>query len=133
MSPRILVVDDDADILFALRHQLESAGYEVETAEGYAPAVEHLKLNDPPDLAILDLMMEEKDAGFRLSYDIKRMDAGIPVIMMSSVHSVTGIEFDASTNEEKSWIKADVFLEKPVRFEQLKGEIDRLLQRQPSH
>jgi len=49
------------------------------------------------------------------------------VIVVSGVESETGLEFDATTSEERSWIKADKFLAKPVRFEQLLGEIDRLL------
>ncbi len=39
------------------------------------------------------------------------------------------MDFDAATDEERSWIKADAMLAKPIRFEQLKREIDRLLKR----
>ena len=43
--------------------------------------------------------------------------------MVSSVTSRSGLEFDAITDGERAWIKADAFLAKPVRFEQLQREI----------
>ena len=51
----------------------------------------------------------------------------LPVILATGMVSETGIEFDAATAEERSWIKADTVLNKPLRYEQLKKEIDRLL------
>ena len=78
-------------------------------------------------MAIVDLMMENFDDGFRLCYKIKKADKNIPVILVTGVAGETGMDFDASTNEERSWIKADVVLDKPIRFEQLKREMDRLL------
>ena len=122
----VLLVDDDSDFLFQQRVQLEAAGFEVLAADGQAEATEILgRLR--PDLAVIDLMMENADAGFTLSYHIKKKDPTIPVIMVTSVNSVTGMDFDAATDQERSWIKADAFLAKPIRFEQLKHQIDRLL------
>ena len=72
-----------------------------------------------PDLAIVDLMMEYKDSGFALCYHIKKKDPSIPVILVTAVTSETGLEFDAATEEERSWVKADAMLAKPLRFEQL--------------
>ncbi|HQA00466.1 MAG TPA: response regulator, partial [Phycisphaerae bacterium] len=79
------------------------------------------------DLAVLDVMMEKMDGGFVLSHRIKKNDPSIPVILITSVSSETGIDFDTATAEERSWVKADALLSKPVRFEQLTREIDRLL------
>jgi CheY-like chemotaxis protein len=62
-----------------------------------------------------------------LCYRIKKQDPTIPVIMVTSVTSETGLDFDATTKEERSWIKADALLDKPVRFEQLQREMNRLL------
>lgn len=73
--------------------------------------------------------MENMDGGFALAYHIKKKDPKIPVIIASGVTSETGIEFDAKTDEEKSWIKADAFLAKPIRFEQLEKEINTLLKK----
>ena len=123
---RILIVDDDEDYRFQQKIWLEKAGYEVITAEGRSEAEKILE-KIRPDLVVVDLMMEAKDSGFTLCYHIKNLDNSIPVILVSGVKGETGLEFDAATNEERSWIKADVFLDKPVRFEQLESEIHRLL------
>jgi CheY-like chemotaxis protein len=80
-----------------------------------------------PDLAVVDLMMEDMDGGFVLCHRIKKLDPKIPVIMVTAVSSETGIEFDLASEKGKSWFKADALLTKPARFEQLKREIERLL------
>jgi len=123
---RILVVDDDIDYLMQQEMQLKEAGYQVETAESVADAMDKLAAG-MPDLAILDLMLEDSDGGFSLAYRIKKNSPQTPVIIISGVAHETGLEFDARTTEERSWIKADLMLAKPVRFEQLKAEIERLL------
>ena len=124
----ILIADDDEDFRWQQKVQLEAAGYEVIEAENEHAARELLK-DTKPDLAMIDLMMDEMDAGFTLSYYIKKLDPSIPVILITGVTSETGMEFDASTPEERSWIKTDVVLTKPVRFEQLNKEIIRLIKR----
>jgi CheY-like chemotaxis protein len=125
MCKRILLVDDDIDYLAATRLQLEAAGYEVIVAESPGEARERLAAQKP-DAAIVDLMMEAPDDGFALCYHIKKADPAIPVILVTAVTSETGIEFDATTGEDKAWIKADALLAKPVRFEQLQHELRRL-------
>jgi CheY-like chemotaxis protein len=124
----ILVVDDDTDFLLQSEVQLKSAGYEVLTACGQKEAEEML-VHTQPDLAVIDLMMEHTDGGFALCYHIKKKYPATPVIIVTAVTSETGIEFDAHTDEEKSWIQADSFLAKPIRFEQLKQEVEKLLSR----
>ena len=123
---RILIVDDDPDFRFQQRIQLEAAGYEVVEAETREKALSLLG-EGPVDLAVVDLMMEEMDAGFTLCHDLKAHAPSLPVIMVTGVAAETGMEFDASTPEERSWIKADAVLAKPVRFEQLTREMDRLM------
>lgn len=122
----ILVVDDDVDFLTQQQLQLEAAGYKVLTAEGQIKA-NAILATTRPDLAIVDLMMENMDGGFTLCHEIKKKDASIPVILVTAVTSETGLEFDAATEEERSWVKADAMLAKPVRFEQLLREMERLL------
>ena len=63
-----------------------------------------------------------------LSYHIKKKYPGLPVILVTGVAAETGLEFDSTTGEERSWIKADRVLAKPIRFEQLAAEIHRLSQ-----
>jgi CheY-like chemotaxis protein len=125
-SRTILLVDDDIDFLTQQRMHLEAAGYQVISAESLAEA-ETLLDDLHPDAAVLDLMMEHDDAGFVLCYHIKKRYPGTPVILCSAVQSETALEFDARTDEERSWVKADVMLAKPVRFEQLQAELTRLL------
>ncbi len=122
----LLLVDDDVDFLFQQKVQLEAAGYNVITAEGQVAAEEVLK-ETLPDLAVVDLMMEDTDGGFTLCYHIKKKDSSIPVIIVTAVAAEAGMEFDATTDEERSWIKADAMLAKPVRIEQLKLQIEKLL------
>lgn len=121
----VLIVDDDPDFLFQQRLQLENAGYQVIEASNTQDARRKVA-EGGYDLAILDLMMDEKDAGFTLSREIKNRDDSIPVILVTAVASETGLEFGAQTREERSWIRADALLDKPVRFEQLTREIQRL-------
>jgi CheY-like chemotaxis protein len=122
----VLLVDDDPDFRFQIRLQLQEAGFEVIEAPT-AEQARKLMTSKEFDLAVVDLMMEEQDAGFALSRDIKKMNSSIPVIIITGVASETGLEFDAATKEERSWIKADALLAKPVRFEQLMREINRLV------
>ena len=122
----ILVVDDDIDILEQTCMILQNAGFKTLKADGEAAAKELLN-TQRPDLAILDLMMENMDSGFILSHLIKKMDPAIPVIIISAVTSQTGMHFDTSDKSERSWIKADSFMAKGVRPEQLIGEVERLL------
>jgi DNA-binding response OmpR family regulator len=125
-KPKVLLVDDDEDFLFQHRIQLENAGFEVATA-GTRGEAEEKALAFTPDLAILDLMMEHHDDGFVLSHHLKRRFPGLPVILVTAVTSETGLVFDPSSAEERAWIGADALLAKPIRFEQLQREIDRLL------
>ena len=126
--PRVLIVDDDEDFLFQHRIQLENAGFEVATATS-RPEAEAAAEAFRPDLAILDLMMEHHDDGFVLSHHLKRQFPGLPVILVTAVTSETGLVFDPASPEERAWVGADALLAKPIRFEQLRREIDRLMAR----
>ncbi len=123
-KPLVLLVDDDEDFLFQQRLQLEDAGFEVVTAQGQGQA-ERVLADRRPDVAVVDVMMENPDAGFVLCHHIRKNDPSIPVILVTSVNSETGLDFDMATEEDRAWIKADALLPKPIRFEQLRGEIDR--------
>ncbi len=123
---KVLIVDDDIDLLLQLKAQLEGAGYEVVSAESEKEAKESFEA-EKPDIAVLDLMMEHMDSGFVLCHHIKKADRNVPVILVTGVTRETGMEFDAATDEERSWLKADAILAKPIRFEQLTREMGRLL------
>ncbi len=122
----ILIVDDDYDYLYQLKFQLERWGCKVVAAESQREAEELLETLKP-DLAILDLMMENEDSGFVLSYKLKRKYPDVPVIIATAVSSETGISFGIHSGEDKNWIKADTYLEKGLRPEHLKKEIEKLI------
>jgi two-component system, OmpR family, response regulator len=123
-----LVADDDADYLFQMRMILENAGYQAITADSQRQAEEIIE-SLRPDLAILDLMMEKDDSGFILSYKIKKKYPEVPVILATAVSQETGISFGLDAEEDRSWIKADLYLEKGIRHDQLLLEIEKLLKR----
>ena len=122
----ILIVDDDIDYLFQLRIQVEKFGFNVVVAESQKEA-ENLLASVKPDLAILDLMMENDDSGFILCYKMKRKYPDVPIIIATAVAAETGMTFGISTEQERKWIRADLYLEKGIRPDQLHKEILKLL------
>ncbi len=122
----ILIVDDDPDYLLQLKTKLEKFGFKTITADGQKEA-ESLIEKTKPDLAILDLMMENEDSGFILCYKMKKKYPDVPIIIATGVAAETGISFDINDENNRKWIKADCFLDKGIRSEKLKEEIDKLL------
>ncbi|HOH99591.1 MAG TPA: response regulator [Bacteroidales bacterium] len=122
----ILIVDDDPDYLFQMKLKVQQFGFEVITADSQKEGekiIEHSR----PDLAILDLMMENEDSGFILSYKIKRRYPDVPIIIATAVTAETGMTFGIHSDTDKQWIKADLFLDKGIRSDQLHREINKLL------
>ena len=122
----ILVADDDPDYLFQTIMNLERAGYRTVAAESQAEA-ESIIAKMKPSLAIFDLMMENDDSGFILCYKIKKKYPDVPVILATAVAHETGISFSLDSEPEKAWIRADLYLEKGIRPEQLDHDIMKLL------
>ncbi|MGE5430258.1 MAG: response regulator [Syntrophomonadaceae bacterium] len=122
---KILLVDDDFDLLEQHKILLESKGYEIVTAESVEEGWNQFK-KEKPDAAILDLIMEEHDSGFILCHKIKRDSYGknIPVFLLTSATYLTGYKFGSSTSEEKEWIKCDAVLNKPIVFEELLKKLE---------
>lgn len=123
---KILVVDDDPDIRNQVVFVLKAEGYEV-LAAGTKDEAEELLLGHKPDVAILDLMMETMDAGFVLAHRISELYPGTPVVILSAVTAQTGLSFGSPSAEAQGWMKASKVLDKPVRADQLKAEVRRLL------
>lgn len=122
---RILLVDDDLDLLEQHKVLFESRGYNVVTADNSKKGWDLFKV-EKPYAAVIDLIMEEHDAGFILSYRIKKDSYGknIPVFVLTSATYVTGFKFSASTAEEKEWIKCDEIINKPVVIDDLVQKIE---------
>ena len=112
---RILIVDDDGDLVAAIKIVLEGSGYEVVTAFDRAEGMEKLK-EQKPDLVILDVMMTAWQDGFEMAREVKKDDQfkDIPILMLSGVGDKTGMDFKSESGDEE-WLPVDVFLDKPVK------------------
>jgi DNA-binding response OmpR family regulator len=106
----ILCVDDDGDILEALRLRLEKAGYLTATALSAEEGLKKFK-ETQPDLLIVDLMMEEIDSGTGLVKELKLAGNRAPVLLLSSLGD--SLTTAASTRE----LGLDAVFQKPVNFE----------------
>ncbi|HOY30543.1 MAG TPA: response regulator [Bacteroidales bacterium] len=122
----VLIVDDDIDSLTQLKLYMQNMGFDVITGETQKEG-EELINKIKPDLAIFDLMMDNKDSGFILSYKIKKNYPDVPVIIATAVTAETGMMFGLNSDEDKQWIKADLYLEKGIRFDQLQVQVNKLL------
>ncbi len=126
MAKKVLIIDDDPDIVEAEKMILESRGYEVDSApegeSGLAKARE-----SKPDLIILDVMMTTMDQGFQVAYELKQTPElkDIPVIMTTSIGQVTNFKFDPS--KDKDFLPVDVFIEKPIKPADLISNVEKLL------
>ncbi|NQU43772.1 response regulator [bacterium] len=80
----ILYIDDDQDYLDNMRMILEANGYQMQEALSAEEGLRVFK-ECKPDLVIVDLMMEEVDAGTSFVKEIKAMGANVPIFMLSSV------------------------------------------------
>ncbi|MBP7124761.1 response regulator transcription factor [Myxococcota bacterium] len=131
---RIFMVDDDTDLVDIVRSVLESAGYEFVSASS---ATEALDLVDSvnPDLIILDVMMEDLVAGFRVVNHLRNFDQfpqnrryeKVPILMMTSIQQQTRMKF--SQDAGSRLLPIDAFLEKPVKPRVLLEKIAELLRR----
>lgn len=103
----ILVLDDDADILESLRVVLEANNYIVVTARSAEEGLRAYKSAEP-DLLIVDLMMEEIDAGTSFVTKVRALGNTAPIYVLSSVGDELNMATDASA------LGLDGVLQKPV-------------------
>lgn len=114
----VLVVDDDPDIVAAIRMVLKANGYQVRSAANSDEAMQALQ-QDIPDLMIVDVMMRTLDEGFQFSYLVRSDErlAQVPILMLTSVSKETGFSFDPKTDGD--WLPVNEFVEKPIDPEDL--------------
>lgn len=127
MAQKILIIDDDPDVVLALRMPLESAGYEVKDAHSQASGLEAID-SFKPDLIILDVMMDTHTAGFQLALKLHGPDAkeehkNIPILMVTAVHQTTPLRF----GPDDDYLPVDGFIDKPINPKALMEEINKLL------
>ena len=122
---KILLVDDDPDLISAFEAILYNKGYEVITAINKNEGIKKLQETEP-DLAILDVMMEEEHDGFEMARKIKQTNPELPIIMLTGISDITEVNFRAAM-PDPSWLPAVEYLDKPVKPEELIGAIEELL------
>ncbi len=118
MAKKVLIIDDDFDLVEAMRITLEAAGFDVIDAQDGEKGLEKIRA-EAPDLVLLDVMMTSMDEGFHVAYKI-RSDATIkdtPIVMLTAVGNQTGFQFDPG--KDADFLPVDAFLEKPVNPKKL--------------
>jgi two-component system alkaline phosphatase synthesis response regulator PhoP len=127
MAGKILLADDDPDVVDMVSMLLEDEGYEVVTAKDGAEALEKIKLENP-DLIILDLLMPHVD-GFAV-FDMLRDPryerwSRIPVIILTSVREeVSNRRYELETGRKMDYA---AYMEKPVEPDDLLERIRSLI------
>ena len=116
---RILVVDDEQQILRALRTSLRGAGYDVETAETAEGALAAAAMR-PPEAVILDLVLPD-GTGIDVCRELRRWSS-VPVILLSAI------------GEEREKVAAldagaDDYVQKPVGIDELLARLRAVLRR----
>ena len=124
-NKKILLVDDDPDLVSAIEAILYSRGYKIFTANNKNEGIEKLE-KEKPDLAILDVMMDDVHDGFIMAREIKKLHPDLPIIMLTGISEVTGVNFRAA-GADPDWLPADEYLEKPVKPDELVNCIEELI------
>jgi CheY-like chemotaxis protein len=118
---KILIVEDDPDIVESVRLVLESAGYQVDSALTIPEAFNKVT-EFKPDLVLLDIMMPDGTEGFHFVWKLRNQFpaevANIPIVVLSAIHSTTSLRFypDESdgTYEPGEFLPVQGFIDKPV-------------------
>ncbi len=121
---KILIVDDDPDVVEAVRLFLSKAGHDV--VGSFSRAEGMSRLNDvKPDLLILDVMMEQPDDGIAMAQDLRRSGFKKPIIMLTSVSKALGMSY----GRDNDLVPVDEFIEKPVLPTALVDKVNNLLKK----
>ena len=127
---KILIIDDDPDIVLSVRLTLEAASHTVAEASNGTTGIEALKA-DRPDLIILDVMMDTNTEGFQMAITLRNPDPtsvyaefrDIPILMLTAVHSTTPLRFEPDIDD----LPVELFVDKPIDPEDLINKVDWVL------
>ena len=114
MASKILIVEDEPDIVELLVYNLDQAGYKTEAVFNGAEALDRVKI-EPPDLVLLDLLLPEVD-GLEVCRTLKRDPdtASIPIIMLTAkgeaIDRIVGLELGADDYITKPFSPREVLL-----------------------
>jgi two-component system alkaline phosphatase synthesis response regulator PhoP len=132
---KILVIDDDPEFLFAVRTVLEARDFEMEEATTPEEGISKV-LSVKPDLVVLDIMMPTGYEGFDVAREIREKHKliDLPILVLTGVHSTKKVPYRFAPDED--YLPVDVFLDKPVKPEQLIDSIQEMLgerREEPEH
>jgi CheY-like chemotaxis protein len=121
--PTILIADDDPVFVASVESVLRTR-YDVTTASSGSEAMAEVDA-DPPDLVILDVMMDHMSEGFDVARSLRQAEATslIPIIILTGVDRVYNLRMEV----DESWVSADHYLEKPVAPDELLRVVDSLI------
>ncbi|HOE82702.1 MAG TPA: response regulator [Myxococcota bacterium] len=119
---RILIVDDDPDLVDDCRLVLESAGHTVSHAYNVKEGMAAIA-RETPELLVLDVMMDQPDDGIVMAQNLRRQGFGAPILMLTSISKVTGMSF----GQDADLVPVDAFQEKPVSPKELLSLVEKLL------
>ena len=109
MSVKLLLVDDDPDLLYTLQKYLQQAGYSTVTANNGRSAI-HMFETEKPEAALIDVMMPELD-GFEVVKKIRSISA-IPIILLTArsdeTDKIVGLELGADDYVTKPFSPREV-------------------------
>ena len=114
MASKILIVEDEPDIVELLMYNLHQAGFKTDAVLNGAAALERVKI-EPPDLILLDLLLPEVD-GLEICRTLKRdpETASIPIIMLTAkgeaIDRIVGLELGADDYITKPFSPREVML-----------------------
>ncbi len=128
--PKILVIEDDPDMVAALRMPLEANDYELFTASTGEEGLQKVKEIEP-DLIILDVMMETTTAGFQVSLQLRNPADDseyaayreIPILMLTAIHTTTSLRF----GPDEAYLPVDDFVDKPIDPDKLLEKVGALI------
>ena len=126
---KILIIDDDPDIVEAMKVVLESKSYRVSSAKNGEEGLKKAKL-EKPNLIILDVMMEAVDKGFEVARVLKndKNYEHIPILMLTAIKERTGLDFKNEAGDE-AWLPVDDYLDKPLKPNELLEKVELLLKK----
>jgi len=124
---RVLIIDDDPDIVESMKVILENKGYNVISASSGKEGLDKAK-KDKPDLIILDIIMETGDKGLDVARQLKKDEnyKAIPILMLTSLKEKTGFDFKGEAGD-KDWLPVEDYCDKPLRPEELTRKVEALL------
>jgi CheY-like chemotaxis protein len=129
MPRKILLIDDDPDMVLSVRLILENRGYEVHTAANAAEAEAVLARGIQPDGMILDIMMSGKGEGIIFARKVRKNAAykHIPILMLTGMREATGYYPIKDDPRDPTFLPVDIYLEKPVLPDALLKKVEELL------